>query len=100
MRKTLLSCLSVAALAATMSTSVTHAQDGDAIVTIWDGLFTGAQADRGKATFDQSCSRCHNSNLRGSDRGPTLVGDAFLANWLDGTLDALFSFIQIGRAHV
>jgi mono/diheme cytochrome c family protein len=94
MRKTLLSCLSAAALAATMSTSVTHAQDGDAIVTIWDGLFTGAQADRGKATFDQSCSRCHNSNLRGSDRGPTLVGDAFLANWLDGTLDALFSFIR------
>jgi mono/diheme cytochrome c family protein len=94
MRKTLLACLTAAALAATTATPALYAQDSDAIVTIWDGLYTGAQAERGKATFDQSCSRCHNSNLRGSDRGPTLVGDEFLASWLDGSLEALFSFIR------
>jgi cytochrome c553 len=77
-----------------MAAPVLHAQDSDAIVSIWDGLYTAAQADRGRATFDQSCSRCHNSNLRGSDRGPTLVGDEFLASWLDGSLEALFSFIR------
>jgi mono/diheme cytochrome c family protein len=94
MPKTLLACLTSGALAATMSASVLHAQDSDAIVTIWDGLYTAGQATRGKATFDQSCSRCHNSNLRGSDRGPTLVGDEFLASWRDGSLEALFSFIR------
>jgi mono/diheme cytochrome c family protein len=27
--------------------------------TVWDGAFTPAQAERGAAAFDQSCSRCH-----------------------------------------
>jgi mono/diheme cytochrome c family protein len=94
MPKTLLVCLTSAALGATMVAPVLHAQDSDAIASIWDGLYTAAQAERGKATFDRSCSRCHNSNLSGSDRGPTLVGDEFLANWLDGSLEALFSFIR------
>jgi mono/diheme cytochrome c family protein len=77
-----------------MVAAVLEAQDTDAIVTIWDGVYTAAQAERGKAAFDLSCSRCHNSDLSGSDRGPTLVGDKFLANWLDGNLEALFSFIR------
>jgi mono/diheme cytochrome c family protein len=94
MPKSLRACLVSAALAATLIAPALHAQDSDAIHTIWDGLYTAEQADRGKATFDRSCSRCHNSNLRGSDRGPTLVGDEFLANWLNGTLEALFSFIR------
>lgn len=94
MPKTLLACLTSAALAATMVAPVLHAQDSDAIASIWDGQYTAAQAERGKATFDRSCSRCHNSNLSGSDRGPTLVGEDFLAGWLDGSLEALFSFIR------
>jgi S-disulfanyl-L-cysteine oxidoreductase SoxD len=94
MQRTLLTCFASIALASTMVTAVLEAQDTDASVTIWDGVYTAAQAERGKATFDLSCSRCHNSDLSGSDRGPTLVGDKFLANWLDGNLEALFSFIR------
>jgi mono/diheme cytochrome c family protein len=94
MSKTFLLCLTATALAATLVAPALRAQDSEAIASIWDGLYTAAQADRGKATFDRSCSRCHNSNLRGSDRGPTLVGDEFLTNWLDGSLEALFSFIR------
>jgi quinoprotein glucose dehydrogenase len=77
-----------------IATSVLRAQDSDTLVTIWDGVYTAAQAERGKATFDVSCSRCHNSDLSGSERGPTLTGDKFLANWLDGSLEPLFSFIR------
>jgi hypothetical protein len=77
-----------------MNASLLHAQDGDSLVSVWDGVYTTTQAGRGKATFDVSCSRCHNSDLSGSERGPTLVGDKFLSNWLDGSLDALFSFIR------
>jgi mono/diheme cytochrome c family protein len=94
MPKTLLACLTAAALAATMVASVLHAQDSETIVTIWDGQYTAAQAERGKATFDRRCSRCHNLNLSGSDRGPPLRGDEFLASWMDGSLEALFSFIR------
>jgi mono/diheme cytochrome c family protein len=94
MHRTLLISFATVALAATMIASVLEAQDSDTLVSIWDGVYTAAQAERGKATFDVSCSRCHNSDLSGSDRGPTLVGDKFLASWLDGNLEALFSFIR------
>jgi mono/diheme cytochrome c family protein len=90
----LLTCFTSVALAATMVASVLQAQDGDTIVTAWDGVYTAGQAERGKATFDINCSRCHNSDLTGSDRGPTLTGDRFLSNWLDGTLEPLFSLIR------
>ncbi len=94
MPKTLLACLASAALAATMVAPALHAQDSDAIVTIWDGVYTAAQTERGQAIFDRSCSRCHNSNLSGSDRGPPLVGEEFLTSWIDGSLEALFSFVR------
>ncbi len=93
MRRTLITCFTSVALAATMVASVLEAQD-DTFISIWDGVYTPAQAERGKATFDLSCSRCHNSDLTGSDRGPTLTGDKFLANWMDGSLGPLFSLIR------
>src|SRR5262249_35499810 len=92
--RTLPICLALAALSAVMSASVLQTQDGDSLVSVWDGVYTSTQAGRGKATFDVSSSRSDNSDLSGSERGPTLVGDKFLANWLDGSLDALFSFIR------
>jgi mono/diheme cytochrome c family protein len=94
MRRTLTLCVASVALAATMVSSVLQAQDSDTLVSVWDGVYTTAQAARGKATFDTSCSRCHNSDLSGSERGPTLVGDKFQSNWIDGSLEALFSFIR------
>jgi hypothetical protein len=36
----------------------------------------------------------HNADLSGSERGPTLTGEKFLGNWLDGSLEPLFSFIR------
>lgn len=94
MRRTFPICLASIACAAMIAASVLQAQDSDTLVTIWDGVYAAAQAERGKATFDVSCSRCHNSDLSGSERGPTLAGDKFLANWLDGSLEPLFSFIR------
>lgn len=95
MQRTLPICLASAALAVAIVTSSLQAQDrGDAPVTIWDGVYTATQAQRGKATFDLNCSRCHDSDLTGSDRGPALVGETFLANWMDGSLEALFNLVR------
>jgi mono/diheme cytochrome c family protein len=87
-------CLGSVALVATLLASALQAQELDDISSIWDGQYTAAQADRGKATYDRSCSRCHDSDLSGSDRGPPLIGDDFLDGWLDGTLEALFSYVR------
>jgi mono/diheme cytochrome c family protein len=94
MQRALLIGVASIALAATVLAAALQAQDSDTLVSVWDGVYTAAQAERGKATFDVSCSRCHNSDLSGSERGPTLVGDKFLSTWLDGSLEPLFSFIR------
>jgi S-disulfanyl-L-cysteine oxidoreductase SoxD len=61
---------------------------------IWDGVYTEAQAGRGKAAFENSCGRCHNNELVGSERGPALKGDGFIAHWENDSLDRLFTKIR------
>ena len=62
---------------------------------IWDGVFTAAQAERGKNVAQQGrCTGCHGPELAGSERAPALKGDAFLSNWEDGSLNRLFLKIR------
>src|SRR4030095_7230367 len=61
---------------------------------IWDGVFNAEQARRGKAEFDQTCSRCHNLALIGSERGPAIKGSHFLSHWEKDTLAGLFTKIR------
>src|SRR5574339_752186 len=60
---------------------------------IWQGVFTTAQAERGKATFLVTCQRCHNADLSG-DRGPALKGERFMTTWGGGGVNRLFEKIR------
>jgi S-disulfanyl-L-cysteine oxidoreductase SoxD len=60
---------------------------------IWQGVYTAAQADRGKASFTTTCLRCHNADLSG-DRGPALRGDRFMTTWGGGSVTRLFEKIR------
>jgi quinoprotein glucose dehydrogenase len=61
---------------------------------IWDGVFTKAQADRGKAALLQNgCNGCHGAELAG-DRGPALKGERFITDWENGPVDRLFVKIR------
>jgi quinoprotein glucose dehydrogenase len=71
--------------------AVVRAQEGR---KIWDGVYTDAQAVRGKSAFENSCGRCHNNELVGSERGPALKGDGFIAHWENDSLDRLFTKIR------
>jgi len=79
-----------AAAAAAFDASV-RAQEGR---KIWDGVYNDAQATRGQAAFENSCGRCHNNELIGSERGPALKGDGFIAHWENDSLDRLFTKIR------
>ena len=81
------------ALAATGAGTV-HAQDaapGAAEERIWLGVFSAAQADRGKAGYAAYCSRCHGTQLEGGrfGQGPPLSGDRFWVSWERSPLSAL-----------
>lgn len=71
------------------------AQPGTAqgnVPKIWSGVYFAAQADRGKALFQDTCTTCHNFDLKGnSGRGPALVGDPFMENWETESLNALYT---------
>jgi hypothetical protein len=66
---------------------------------IWQGVYTAAQAERGKATFLVTCQRCHNADLSG-DRGPALKGERFMTTWGGGGVNRLFEKIRDNDAAV
>ena len=62
--------------------------------TVWDGVFTQAQAARGKAAYDQTCAACHGASLAGVDVAPSLSGLRFLSAWGGTTAGELFDRIH------
>jgi mono/diheme cytochrome c family protein len=59
-------------------------------LTVWDGVYTREQADRGETLYAGRCARCHGDVLQGVEAAPALAGLTFYANWEGETLDALF----------
>lgn len=60
---------------------------------IWQGIFTSAQAARGKDMFTSACLRCHGGDLTGVT-GPALTGDRFYQSWGGEPVDRLFLKIR------
>ena len=59
------------------------------------GIYTAAQADRGKALYAQNCAdACHNANLSGQGPAPSLAGADFRARWAGTSLGELFKRIR------
>ena len=83
----------MAVMVTAISSRVVTAQEGVGR-KIWDGIYTEAQAARGKPAFETSCGRCHNNELVGSERAPALKGDGFFSHWENDTLDKLFTKIR------
>jgi mono/diheme cytochrome c family protein len=73
--------------------AVAGSADAQARSSIWDGVYTDAQAERGHALYNQSCSRCHGADLSGTFETPPLVG-RFMPYWSGSTLDALFDYVS------
>ena len=61
--------------------------------SIWDGVYTDAQAERGHTLYMQSCARCHGADLSGTFEIPPLVG-RFMPYWSGSSLDALFDYVS------
>jgi mono/diheme cytochrome c family protein len=57
--------------------------------SVWDGVYSETQAERGKKLYEATCSRCHGEDLSGANARP-LAGESFIRDWgglkLDGVL--------------
>ena len=49
--------------------------------TIWDGVFTDQQAQRGQQVYQRACAVCHLDTLRGDTVSPPLIGAEFLGRF-------------------
>ena len=59
--------------------------------TVWDGVFTDAQADRATGTFSQNCERCHTLASQGTR---PLTGDKFWEGYTQKTVADLLTFVK------
>ena len=58
--------------------------------TVWDGVYTEAQAERGRSAYAQACASCHADDLRGKSTAPSLIEESFMFLWADMSLGDLF----------
>jgi S-disulfanyl-L-cysteine oxidoreductase SoxD len=66
----------------------------DDATSVWQGIYTKAQAERGRASYFVACASCHGAQLAGDENAPDLAGTAFLKRWNDQSVGALFSLVE------
>jgi len=69
---------------------VAHAQGR----TVWDGVYTDAQAERARATFDGACSHCHTLTPGGNTEGGSLSGDKFWTAFTQKSVGDLLAYMS------
>ena|SRR5579864_8518068 len=67
--------------------------------SVWDGVFTEAQAKRGEALFNENCVSCHGPALEGDGEAPPLSRGELLWAWNGKPLTALYDKIHKEMPH-
>ncbi|HEY1927076.1 MAG TPA: c-type cytochrome [Caulobacteraceae bacterium] len=66
----------------------------DATRSVWTGVYTDAQAQRGQAAYATNCQACHGPELRGVGEAKPLAGAEFLSNWNGLSVADLFERVR------
>ena len=73
----------------------------DAGRTVWDGVYSAAQAELGKHRYSGPCGSCHGPALEGGHifgsrtrTAPALRGETFLSHWTGHSVGELFNQIS------
>jgi cytochrome c len=71
-------------------------QDPPARRSIWDGVYTDVQANRGEREYGRTCEHCHGAGLEGDSAReiPPLVSDPFMRTWRGKNLKELFDLLS------
>jgi S-disulfanyl-L-cysteine oxidoreductase SoxD len=62
--------------------------------SVWDGVYSDAQAGRGAALYQTACASCHGDKLQGKGQTPALMGTDFMMDWSGMTVGDLFDKMQ------
>jgi S-disulfanyl-L-cysteine oxidoreductase SoxD len=66
----------------------TAAQSTDSTATVWQGVYTEAQAERGQSEYTAHCARCHRDDLTAYNS--ILKGPRFMEKYRESSLEMLF----------
>lgn len=69
-------------------------QETGAPDSVWYGVYTMEQAERGAEIYTRECETCHAANMRGGPAVRGVVGLAFQFLWKDRSLGELFEAIR------
>jgi mono/diheme cytochrome c family protein len=83
--------LGVSAWLVAAGTALVSGQAAGAPRTVWDGIYTDAQAARASAVFSQSCAGCHTLGAEGE--GP-LTGEKFWEGYSQKSVGDLLAFVR------
>lgn len=64
---------------------------GQAAATVWDGVYTEAQAMRATTVFGSTCANCHTLDAQGNR---PLSGDKFWEGWTQKTVGDLVAYVS------
>jgi cytochrome c len=85
--------IKIITLAALISSSAIFVAEAAPARSVWDGIYTDAQAARGKIRYGGNCVECHGVALEGNYLSPPLTGE-FVADWDGMTMADLFDKVQ------
>ena len=62
--------------------------------SVWQGIYTADQAERGAGVYAQRCGACHGAALNGTGEAPALVGGEFVSHWDTMTVGDLYDRVR------
>ena len=68
------------------------AQEKKSGTTVWDGVYSAAQVQRGRAAYLEKCAACHKDDLSGYQA--VLKGETFMRHWKQDTLESFYDNIK------
>ena len=99
-RLAVLACATLGVAAPICADESAEPATSTARISIRDGVFTEAQAKRGRVAYTGPCNRCHGSKLDGAQDEPDMLpsppvaGPKFLRRWDGRSLAVLFEYAR------
>jgi quinoprotein glucose dehydrogenase len=93
-----LACASVSGLATETGARIGEVPPAalqETAATVLDGVFTSAQARRGRRVYRENCASCHGAELKGGEMAPGIAGNDFWVFWTDIPIGSLFERIKV-----
>lgn len=64
-------------------------------LSVWSGVYTAEQADRGAPLYVAECGECHGPSLEGGETAPALAGADFRWAWNGLSVGDLFERLRV-----